>query len=112
MLKISCHEFKKNPHVKDGQMQFLVFLVFNKVYSIFTLPGPGLVVSGLLLSGVLKENDTVFFGPIDKNFKELKVASIKCFDQSFKSIQPNEFATVALGSSFTFKFKSLKVLYF
>ncbi|KII74154.1 GTP-binding protein 2 [Thelohanellus kitauei] len=79
------------------------------INTIYNIPDCGLVVSGILLSGVIKEGDDVYLGPLDDEFHLLKAQSLRSFRVTCPMLYPDQLGTIALGSSITVKNRSKKV---
>ncbi|KAF1743096.1 hypothetical protein MXB_3154, partial [Myxobolus squamalis] len=77
----------------------------SPINDFYHVAGTGMVVSGILLCGTMKENDDVYFGPINQKFYQLQVLSLKRFNLPCKILYPGQFATVAVNTLQTFKNK-------
>ena len=63
----------------------------------FTVTGIGLVVSGTVVSGTLKENDTLLLGPFeDKSFRPVQVKTIHCKRVPVSFVEAGTFTAVAI----------------
>ena len=69
-----------------------------RVDEVYSVPDVGTVVSGILVRGVIRENDHLVIGPGDDcNFIPTKITSIQRYRSSCRLVKAGQAATLALN---------------